>query len=89
MFLLILLFFFSNFISVSLQYYLYLIILKATLDISSAKQSEKQDSSVPNAEAGIVPTRTYDLNITYDKYYQTPRLWLFGYDEVSYCNSYY
>jgi len=30
----------------------------------------------------IVQTRTYDLNITYDKYYQTPRLWLFGYDEV-------
>lgn len=29
----------------------------------------------------IVQTRTYDLNITYDKYYQTPRLWLFGYDE--------
>ena len=29
----------------------------------------------------IVSTRTYDLNITYDKYYQTPRLWLFGYDE--------
>lgn len=26
-------------------------------------------------------TRTYDLNITYDKYYQTPRLWLTGYDE--------
>lgn len=34
----------------------------------------------------IVQTRTYDLHITYDKYYQTPRLWLFGYDEVSmYC----
>jgi len=30
----------------------------------------------------IIQTRTYDLNITYDKYYQTPRLWLFGYDEV-------
>jgi len=29
----------------------------------------------------ILSTRTYDLNITYDKYYQTPRLWLFGYDE--------
>ena len=29
----------------------------------------------------IVPTRTYDLNITYDKYYQTPRLWLSGHDE--------
>lgn len=30
----------------------------------------------------IVQTRTYDMHITYDKYYQTPRLWLFGYDEV-------
>lgn len=26
-------------------------------------------------------TRTYDLSITYDKYYQTPRMWLSGYDE--------
>eukprot|EP01136_Pigoraptor_vietnamica_P001141 Opistho-1_new@27379 len=29
----------------------------------------------------ILKTRTYDLHITYDKYYQTPRLWLSGYDE--------
>lgn len=29
----------------------------------------------------ILSTRTYDLNITYDRYYQTPRLWLFGYSE--------
>eukprot|EP00735_Rhodelphis_limneticus_P000968 TRINITY_DN1150_c0_g1::TRINITY_DN1150_c0_g1_i1::g.17352::m.17352 TRINITY_DN1150_c0_g1::TRINITY_DN1150_c0_g1_i1::g.17352 ORF type:complete len:292 (-),score=48.86,sp/Q0WWQ1/ATG3_ARATH/50.16/3e-96,Autophagy_N/PF03986.8/6.3e-45,Autophagy_act_C/PF03987.10/1.6e-26,Autophagy_Cterm/PF10381.4/2.6e-14 TRINITY_DN1150_c0_g1_i1:138-1013(-) len=29
----------------------------------------------------IVKTRTYDVCITYDKYYQTPRVWLFGYDE--------
>ena len=29
----------------------------------------------------ILTTRTYDLNITYDKFYQTPRLWLTGYDE--------
>lgn len=34
-------------------------------------------------EDAILQTRTYDLCITYDKYYQTPRLWLFGYDEVS------
>lgn len=32
---------------------------------------------------GILQTRTYDLYVTYDKYYQTPRLWLFGYSEVS------
>eukprot|EP00300_Choanocystis_sp_HF-7_P027993 c33330_g1_i1.p1 GENE.c33330_g1_i1~~c33330_g1_i1.p1 ORF type:complete len:347 (+),score=81.39 c33330_g1_i1:52-1092(+) len=29
----------------------------------------------------ILKTRTYDLSITYDKYYQTPRFWLVGYDE--------
>jgi len=29
----------------------------------------------------ILRTRTYDIFITYDKYYQTPKVWLFGYDE--------
>jgi len=35
----------------------------------------------PVEEDNILRTRTYDLTITYDKYYQTPRVWLFGYDE--------
>ncbi|KAH9575846.1 hypothetical protein CY35_01G132500 [Sphagnum magellanicum] len=30
----------------------------------------------------ILRTRTYDVSITYDKYYQTPRVWLTGYDET-------
>lgn len=39
-------------------------------------------STKPSSQGGeIVCTRTYDLNITYDKYYQTPRLWLTGYNE--------
>lgn len=42
---------------------------------SGAKGEEGEDD-------GIVKTRTYDLHITYDKYYQTPRLWVVGYDEV-------
>jgi len=32
-------------------------------------------------EESIVRTRVYDLSVTYDTYYQTPRLWLSGYDE--------
>ncbi|XP_024383490.1 autophagy-related protein 3 isoform X2 [Physcomitrium patens] len=32
----------------------------------------------------ILKTRTYDISITYDKYYQTPRVWLTGYDETRY-----
>lgn len=37
----------------------------------------------PASEAGdgVRRTRTYDLVITYDKYYQVPRFWLIGYDE--------
>lgn len=38
------------------------------------KETRKQKSN-------IMACRTYDLHITYDKYYQTPRLWLAGYDE--------
>lgn len=30
----------------------------------------------------ILSQRTYDIHITYDKYYQTPRLFLQGYDVV-------
>ena len=37
-------------------------------------------ASEPNDN--IQRTRTYDLDVTYDKYYQTPRVWLFGYDEA-------
>jgi ubiquitin-like-conjugating enzyme ATG3 len=42
-----------------------------------------QDKAPPTKleEVGILHTRTYDLNITYDNFYRTPRLWLFGYDE--------
>ncbi|XP_058745770.1 autophagy-related protein 3-like [Vicia villosa] len=29
----------------------------------------------------ILRTRTYDISITYDQYYQTPRVWLTGYHE--------
>nr|ACO12966.1 Autophagy-related protein 3 [Lepeophtheirus salmonis] len=46
--------------------------------------STYKDNSSKNVDSDggeIVSTRTYDLNITYDKFYQTPRLWLYGYDE--------
>lgn len=33
-------------------------------------------------EDNIVRTRVYDLSISYDIYYQTPRLWLVGYNET-------
>ncbi|KAF6262497.1 autophagy protein [Scenedesmus sp. NREL 46B-D3] len=34
------------------------------------------------AASGIRRTRTYDLHITYDQYYQVPRFWLVGFDEA-------
>lgn len=41
--------------------------------LSSGNEEDDQDI--------FIPTRTYDLHITYDNYYRTPRLWLSGYDE--------
>ncbi|KAF8624628.1 hypothetical protein AX15_005782 [Amanita polypyramis BW_CC] len=33
------------------------------------------------AKNNLIQVRTYDVMITYDKYYQTPRVWLVGHDE--------
>ncbi|NP_001187315.1 ubiquitin-like-conjugating enzyme ATG3 [Ictalurus punctatus] len=53
---------------------------EATLDTSKMADTAKWKAEAGGEDA-ILQTRTYDLYITYDKYYQTPRLWLFGYDE--------
>lgn len=46
------------------------------------EEPRKQTTQTTEDGDEIIHTRTYDLHITYDKYYQTPRLWLTGYDEV-------
>ncbi|KAG2047287.1 hypothetical protein BDR06DRAFT_98907 [Suillus hirtellus] len=38
-------------------------------------------SQIGVANGNLLQVRTYDVMITYDKYYQTPRIWLLGYDE--------
>ncbi|KAH6823348.1 autophagy 3 [Perilla frutescens var. hirtella] len=65
-------------------------------DIPDMAEFEEADNLVENDPAtlqttylvahepdddNILRTRTYDVSITYDKYYQTPRVWLTGYDE--------
>nr|CAI5868311.1 unnamed protein product [Callosobruchus analis] len=51
----------------------YLQIAKVINPVNIQKKSDE--------DGEIIHTRTYDLHITYDKYYQTPRLWLTGYNE--------
>lgn len=47
-------------------------------------ENKKIEKKLSNTSTeGILKTRTYDLHITYDKFYQTPRLWLYGYTEVN------
>jgi len=53
---------------------------RAGADGGQAWEDEYLVADAPDEH--ILRTRTYDLSITYDKYYQTPRLWLFGYDEA-------
>jgi ubiquitin-like-conjugating enzyme ATG3 len=52
-------------------------------DEAVAQVAKKVSELEVGAAGEILQTRTYDLHITYDKYYQTPRLWLCGYDEVN------
>lgn len=44
--------------------------------------SDCLNSNIEVAKGNLLQVRTYDVMITYDKYYQTPRIWLLGYDEV-------
>jgi len=42
---------------------------------------EEDPAAVASTISNIQKTRTYDISITYDKYYLTPKIWLFGYSE--------
>lgn len=54
-----------------------------TIDPSVAIIQPKINNQGNDAETGdsIVHTRTYDIYICYSKYYQTPHLFLIGFDE--------
>eukprot|EP01132_Coremiostelium_polycephalum_P002298 gene2298-2834_t len=56
---------------------------KNTTSTSTTTTSTNNNVNVEtkNEDDNILRTRTYDISITYDKYYQTPRVWLFGYGE--------
>ncbi|KAI9098864.1 autophagocytosis associated protein [Phlyctochytrium arcticum] len=52
-------------------------------DPAALQQSTSPSKTVDGKnDDKILKTRTYDISITYDKYYQTPRVWLFGYSET-------
>jgi len=51
--------------------------VKAKEEIKEKKEEKGKEKA---KNENIVESRTYDVSITYDKYYQTPRIWLFGYD---------
>jgi len=51
------------------------------LDSLSVKETAAEMADSATLSANIVKTRTYDMSICYDQYHQTPRVWLFGYDE--------
>ena len=49
-------------------------------DAATVRPLDHAGKDATNDDA-ILRTRTYDLSIMYDKYYQTPRMFLRGYDE--------
>lgn len=59
--------------------------LEGADDAAAAPAATAGPSAVADdtSNANLLQVRTYDVMITYDKHYQTPRIWLYGYDEVS------
>ena len=53
----------------------------STTATATASSSSSSYLTAVEPDDNIVRTRTYDVSITYDKFYRTPRVWLFGYDE--------
>ena len=53
----------------------------STAVMSSSNAAAGSSSSSPPTSSNYLQSRRYDISMTYDKYYQTPRIWLFGYDE--------
>ena len=59
-------------------------------DVPDMEDFNPEDNEILDDDGGtlggvgedtILKTRTYDISIHYDKFYRTPRVWLFGYDE--------
>ena len=48
---------------------------------AAKKAAAESERSPKQKNSNVVPVRTYDLSISYDKYYQVPRFWLAGFDE--------
>jgi len=51
------------------------------VDPAAATAGDKGEMADDGEEDDVLKTRTYDLYITYDHFYRTPRVWLSGYDE--------
>ena len=50
-------------------------------DEAAVTATTPASSADKNTNDNIVKVRSYDISITYDKYYQTPRVWLMGYTD--------
>ena len=54
-------------------------VFSTNFELCSINEDDDEDPAA--IKSNIVKTRTYDIYITYDNWYRTPRVWLFGQDE--------
>ena len=51
-------------------------------DESENSSQEKFTDDFKDINKNTVSTKTYDVTITYDNYYRTPKIWFFGYTKI-------
>ena len=61
----------------------YVVMNSFILRITAHALSCHSEFELEVAYGNFLQVRTYDVMITYDEYYQTPRVWLVGYDAVN------
>jgi len=52
--------------------------------VNAVKDSDKAAAPAPALQetSGVAKNRSYDMSISYDVHYSTPRVWLYGYDSM-------
>eukprot|EP01035_Chromulina_nebulosa_P017428 gene17428-22980_t len=52
-----------------------------TLALDESVATNTNTDQLKGNDGSVIKSRRYDVSITYDNYYRTPRIWLYGYNE--------
>jgi hypothetical protein len=55
---------------------------QTVFNFGKGSPENEKTNNISSIENHLIRSRRYDVSITYDNYYRTPRIWLFGFDDI-------